>query len=488
MPPVSSPGSRTALVTWSVVFAILFVVSSIFAIYFYADSNKANQREADFRKRYTEVISDADLGGEAITQLREARATAPEGSGITGTTPLFQMALTQRDELARTVAGAAVTNPAAAADRARAALRTAGDAGKAAGVTVPATDNLSNALTTLANAVQARSNQIKDLQAQLNQAKQANAAQAQQFEQHRQELDKQVAAIRQEQASAQTALTTYQGAKNQDVEQIQAAFAQERKALQDAGNNAQVQIAELNRQLSGANQQIQTLQQKLGENRINTQDPITRHPDGQIIRLPARDVVYINLGQAESVTPGLTFEVYDKLDGIPPVGDPTTEDRLPKGKASIEIVRVGNGSSECRVVRTTPGTQLSEGDLIANLVYDPRVKYNFVVYGDFDLDRNNVATPQDADIIKRLITQWGGKMLDNVNVDTDFVVLGKEPVLPTFTKEELQDPFNAKKLDDAQRALDAYNRVRDTARDLHIPILNQNRFLYLIGYYDQARR
>jgi len=26
------------------------------------------------------------------------------------------------------------------------------------------------------------------------------------------------------------------------------------------------------------------------------------------------------------------------------------------------------------------------------------------------------------------------------------------------------------------------------ARDLHIPIMNQNRFLYLIGYYNQARR
>jgi hypothetical protein len=68
------------------------------------------------------------------------------------------------------------------------------------------------------------------------------------------------------------------------------------------------------------------------------------------------------------------------------------------------------------------------------------------------------------------------------------VVLGKEPVLPTFSKEELQDPFNAQKLATAQQALDAYLNVRKTASDLHIPILNQNRFLYLIGYYDQARR
>ena len=152
------------------------------------------------------------------------------------------------------------------------------------------------------------------------------------------------------------------------------------------------------------------------------------------------------------------------------------------------MVRVGQGSSEAKIIRQTPGTQLTEGDLIANLVYDPNVKYNFVVYGDFDMDRNGQATPQEADVVRRLVTQWGGKLMDKVNVDTDFVVLGQEPVLPTFTREDLQDPFNAKRLADAQAALDAYDQVRNRARDLHIPIMNQNRFLYLTGYYNQARR
>ena len=489
MPPVSGPaGSRTALVTWSVVFAILFVTSSIFAIYFYADATKAHDSADLARKHYTEVIPESELNGEAVTQLREARQSAVEGSPINAQMPLFTVAITQRDELAHAVAGAGVTNPSVAMDRTKAALKAAEAAGKEAQVTVPATDNLASALTTMANTVSARTKEINDLKAQLDQAKKDNAAQAAQFEQQRQELDKNLAAIRQEQANAQAALATYQQSKNSDVSQIEAGFANERKQAQDAINAANVQIQELNRQLTGANTQIQTLQTKLGENRINTQDPITRHPDGKIMRIPAKDTVYINIGAAESVTPGLTFEVYDKIQGIPPVGDPTTEDHLPKGKASIEVVNVGNGSSECRITRQTLGSQISEGDLIANLVFDPTVKYNFVVYGDFDMDRNGVATPQDADVIKRLITQWGAKLMDLVNVDTDFVVLGKEPILPTFTKEELQDPFNAKKLADAQAALDAYQKVRDTARDLHIPILNQNRFLYLIGYYDQAKR
>ena len=75
-----------------------------------------------------------------------------------------------------------------------------------------------------------------------------------------------------------------------------------------------------------------------------------------------------------------------------------------------------------------------------------------------------------------------------VNVDTDFVVLGKEPVIPTFTKEELQEPINAAKLAQANAEKDAYDAIKTQAVEFHIPILNQNRFLYFIGYYEMAQR
>jgi hypothetical protein len=184
----------------------------------------------------------------------------------------------------------------------------------------------------------------------------------------------------------------------------------------------------------------------------------------------------------------LTFEVYDKQQGIPPAGDPGNDEDLPKGKASIEIIRVNGTSSEARVTRQDTGAILQEGDLIANLVYDRNTKYTFVVYGDFDLDRNGNATPGDADVIKRLITQWGGKLTDKVGVDVDFVVMGREPVVPVYSQEELQDPFNQKKQADATAALEAYQNVLEKAIEMRVPVLNQNRFLYLIGYYNQAQR
>ncbi|MEA2733902.1 MAG: hypothetical protein QOE14_353, partial [Humisphaera sp.] len=477
-------GSRTAAVTWAVVFAIIAVTMTIFSIYFYADSNRSRVALETHKKSVGDIVPDADLQGEAVTRLRAIRGA--DNSGYTPQTSLLQVAMQDRDALARMVAGAG--NEDTAKQLGAAALAEAVNAAKPAQLTLPANENIGLALKTMAQGLTAQLGQNKSLQDQLQQSLAQAKAQADQFEQQRGAMNKTVDAIRQEQAQAQAALATYQQTKDQSIAQIDTGMAAERQKAQEAQNNANVQLQELSRQLTDAKTQINTLQTKLGENRIDTQGPIVRNPDGQIIKIPARDIVYINLGQEASVTPGLTFEVYDKIDGIPPAGDPTTNDKLPQGKASIEVVRVGAGSSEARITRQTQGTQLVVGDLIANLIYDPNVKYNFVVYGDFDMDRNGQATAQEADVVRRLVTQWGGKLMDKVNVDTDFVVLGQEPVLPTFTREDLQDPFNAKRLEDARLALEAYDQVRNRARDLHIPIMNQNRFLSLIGFYNQAKR
>ena len=86
------------------------------------------------------------------------------------------------------------------------------------------------------------------------------------------------------------------------------------------------------------------------------------------------------------------------------------------------------------------------------------------------------------------MTQWGGKNIDKVNADTDFVVLGKEPTVLVPSKEEANDPIIQAKAQASQAAYDAYQEVKKQALDYHIPILNQNRFLYYVGYFEQAKR
>jgi len=233
---------------------------------------------------------------------------------------------------------------------------------------------------------------------------------------------------------------------------------------------------------------IEDLRNKLGQRRANTADSVVRQGDGSIVRVPGNGTVYINLGTGDQIAEGLTFTVYDRTEGVPALGDSTNDDNLPKGKGSIEVIRVGAGSSECRIVYQDPRQIIQAGDVIANVVYDRNTKYQFFVYGEFDLDQNGITVASDAEIVKRLITQWGGKVTDKINADTDFVVLGKEPQVLIPTKDEQSDPIMVAKAQASQAAFDAYEEVKKQALDYHLPILNQNRFLYYVGYYESAKR
>jgi len=60
--------------------------------------------------------------------------------------------------------------------------------------------------------------------------------------------------------------------------------------------------------------------------------------------------------------------------------------------------------------------------------------------------------------------------------------------VPLYSPEELQQPIQKAKFDEAQAALKAYNDARDQAVSLHIPVMNQNRFLYYTGYFEASKK
>ena len=115
---------------------------------------------------------------------------------------------------------------------------------------------------------------------------------------------------------------------------------------------------------------------------------------GHITRSPGNNVVFIDLGEGQEISPGLTFEVYDQRKGLPQLtqgSSPTPQ--LPDGKASIEVLRVLPGTAECRVIHVEPAMTIAEGDLILNIVYNTHTKFSFCVYGSFDLAQTGTATP-----------------------------------------------------------------------------------------------
>src|SRR5438034_3386716 len=157
MPPVSSPaGSRTALVTWAVVFAILWVTASIFAIYFYASASKVTDQYDTLRKQYIpDIIAESELNSDAVRHMKELRTQ--EGTGLNPSMSAFSVALAQRDQMAQMVAGAGGKET---ADKVgKDALDAASKAGKAVNLSVPTTDNLALALTTVANGLTAEKRQ-----------------------------------------------------------------------------------------------------------------------------------------------------------------------------------------------------------------------------------------------------------------------------------------------------------------------------------------
>jgi uncharacterized membrane-anchored protein YhcB (DUF1043 family) len=467
--PASTQASRSGLITATIVMAFLFVLSAVFAIYFYANASKVSKERDTLRTQYGEVIDQAALGGSDIAALESARTSAEQFNGYGGTvnsqSKLFDVALGQRNYLASLIATGSTEQ---AINAAKAAAVQAADAAKHSNAKLPGT-SLVDVIHGLSTVVAASQSEVDALNKQLDDANDKLKTQA---------------------ATSQALVDKF----TQDVQAAQKETTAASDRADQLSSDQQKKVQELQSQLDTtlkssqeAQKQLNDLRIKLAALRPDPNGPILRQADGHIVRVvPNGSTVFIDRGAGEQMSEGLTFEVFDKNEGIPPPGDPNTNDNLPKGKGSIEVVRVGPSSSECRIINQQPGQSIAEGDLICNLVYDVNTKYRFFVYGNFDLAHTGKPTPADAVAIKRLITQWGGMVVNDITADTDFVVLGAEPVINAYTKDDLEDPLIKAKYQAEQQGAAAYDDIRGKALDYKIPILNQNRFLYLVGYYELA--
>src|SRR5688572_6534143 len=82
-------------------------------------------------------------------------------------------------------------------------------------------------------------------------------------------------------------------------------------------------------------------------------------PAATIVRLPGRDIAVINRGLGDGMVPASVFRVYDRATGLPA---PSAGATLPAPKAWLEVVRIGPGFSECRIIQRAPGVSIFQGD------------------------------------------------------------------------------------------------------------------------------
>ncbi|MGH7131023.1 MAG: hypothetical protein ACREJO_03660 [Phycisphaerales bacterium] len=198
--------------------------------------------------------------------------------------------------------------------------------------------------------------------------------------------------------------------------------------------------------------------------------------DGLVVGQGANaNEIVINRGRNQRVVLGMTFEVYGdagliKLDN---------DGNYPRGKASIEVIRVDDNSSTARVVRAARGQPVVNNDVIASAIYDPKKIYTFVVYGNFE-NTEGIATQAGADEIKALVDQWGGKTTDTLTGDVDFVVLGQRPAMPPNPPANADGP-TVQEYIRKKKLVQEYDRLLQQAAATQIPVLNQNRLQTLIG-------
>lgn len=220
--------------------------------------------------------------------------------------------------------------------------------------------------------------------------------------------------------------------------------------------------ATVNEQLAQSKERVAALYEKFSDLIIGPEELSTaRKSDGVILTaVPGDDVVYIDLGNKDRLVLGMQFAVYPAEGIIPADG---------VAKAQIEVVAIGESASECKIVRVTRNHAILQGDTVANPVYDRNRPQSFVIAGDFDLNRDGQADPAGFEAVKAMVEEWGGKIENDPTALTDFVVLGRTPV-------------RAASAGTAQTEEQRYNKIRDTANSLSIPILTQEVFLNFLGF------
>ena len=273
--------------------------------------------------------------------------------------------------------------------------------------------------------------------------------------------------------------TMTQQTSEQQVQTLMAQLDEERADRKKLNQ----QLLKTEAELAIAEERVKRVQEKLHELVPPPDSEIAAYkPDGKVILIDdSTKIVHLNIGSDDHVYRGLTFSVYEKNMPIPKDG---------KGKAEIEVFNVGKNISAARIVRSNVKKPIILDDIVANLIWDSDKTNVFVIAGEFDLDADGDTDYDAAGKIKALIEKWGGKVADDISIDTDFLVLGSTPAVlkkPTFEQTEV-DPMAMEKYEASIQKLASYKEVQTRAQTLSIPVFNAERFLYFIGYKEQSTR
>lgn len=290
--------------------------------------------------------------------------------------------------------------------------------------------------------------------------------------QHRQTL----AAINEELARYRAEVEQYRTGIDQHRSDLDNRVAGIRDASEGRENELLDRIAALEEQKLDLLDQIDRLR---GDRKADLLEgrPEESLVDGRVVAAdPAEGTATIDLGSDDKIRVGLTFAVYEEASAIRADAD----GNYPRGKAVLEVIRINKMSAICRVVSERAGNPVVKGDVIANAVYDPNKVYKLMVVGNFDVNRDGIATEAERVAIAALISEWGGQVTDELTGDVDFLVMGARPTLPPPPPTTAPIPV-VEQFVQAQQVIARYDELFEQAASTSLPVLNENRLRTLVG-------
>ncbi|MBT4523303.1 MAG: hypothetical protein HOI88_06195 [Phycisphaerae bacterium] len=223
---------------------------------------------------------------------------------------------------------------------------------------------------------------------------------------------------------------------------------------------------------------IADLRDKFDTDRMNTIDPALL-VDGTVLEVGTGSEVFIDRGSNDRIVLGMRFDIYDSSSQL----RANSDGEFPRGKASIEIVKVGKTTSTAKIIRSSSSQPIVRDNIIVNPIYDPSYKYSFLVHGNYDADGDGNADASNKFIVD-LIQNWGGVIVEDEGSlpgDLDFLVLGIAPKKPIHRPGKnatiaMYDDYARQ-----QRAYKEYNELLEQAQSAKIPVLTSNRLYILTG-------
>ena len=452
-----------------IVLTALTVIFAACAVWMYLNWDKSQQKLTELQQRQTQL----GASGKAYNAIEAEAKKAKNRPNV------FSYLLSQRDDLrSAIVADPALSNEDIQKTIDGAIQNAQVSLGQETSASLPGLP-LSEVLNTLANACQTRNQTIAGLNTSLAAAETSAQQYLAKLQAVQNEAQEFTASTSRETQARQAMVVEQLTQWNANLDQLRNDLDGLQQAVSASKTLAQQQVQDIQETLTKNKKRLQALIDKVQQWRKEGGIDFTgmvSSADGKIVTIvPGQNKVFIDISQTDHLPLSLQFEVFSPDEHIT---------ASTKSKGTVQVVRVGPQLSECQVIRISHNQVIMPGDLVVNTVYDRENEYIFRVIGEFDIDGDSRPDRNGAKNVEALIQRWGGKVVPELEVQTDFLVVGAEPLLP-----EKPDSFDQaaialyeEKLQERQNYMDIQGR----AVDLSIPILNSKRFLYLLGLGDRS--